>query len=81
MTSTWKMGYDKDSGKKEDYYKILEKVLAEYGLEIFDITENIPEKSKIRCRRTFPWRIWIMLREYMEPDGQQKWRNGFVIIL
>lgn len=23
LTSTWKMGYDKDSGKKEDYYKVL----------------------------------------------------------
>lgn len=23
LISTWKMGYDKDSGKKEDYYKIL----------------------------------------------------------
>lgn len=23
LTSTWKMGYDKDSGNKEDYYKVL----------------------------------------------------------
>lgn len=46
LTSTWKMGYDKDSGKKENYYRVLENILAQYGLEIFDITENIPEKIK-----------------------------------
>ena len=53
LTSTWKMGYDKDSGKKEDYYKILEKVLTEYGLEIFDITDDIPEKIKNPLPQTF----------------------------
>ena len=53
LTSTWKMGYDKDSGKKEDYYNILEKVLTEYGLEIFDITDDIPEKNKNPLPQTF----------------------------
>ena len=81
LTSTWKMGYDKDSGKKEDYYKVLENILAQYGLEIFDITDDIPEKIKNPLPQNFPWKIWIRLREYMEPDGQQKWRNGFGIIL
>ena len=46
LISTWKMGYDKDSGKKEDYYRVLENILAQYGLEIFDITDDIPEKIK-----------------------------------
>ena len=38
LTSTWKNGYDRQSGKKDDYYIVLENVLAEYDLEIYDIT-------------------------------------------
>lgn len=53
LTSTWKMGYDKDSGKKEDYYRVLENILAQYGLEIFDITDDIPEKIKNPLPQTF----------------------------
>ena len=53
LISTWKMGYDKDSGKKEDYYKVLENILAQYGLEIFDITDDIPEKIKEPLPQTF----------------------------
>lgn len=44
LTSTWKDGYDKGSGEKDDYYVVLESVLAEQGLEIYDITDNIPEE-------------------------------------
>lgn len=53
LTSTWKMGYDKDSGKKEDYYKVLENILMQYDLEIFDITDDIPEKIKNPLPQTF----------------------------
>lgn len=53
LTSTWKMGYDKDSGKKEDYFKVLEDILVQYGLEIFDITDDIPEKIKNPLPQTF----------------------------
>lgn len=53
LISTWKMGYDKDSGKKEDYYRVLENILAQYGLEIFDITDDIPEKIKGSLPQTF----------------------------
>ena len=53
LTSTWKMGYDKDSGKKEDYYRVLENILAQYGLDIFDITDDIPEKIKNPLPQTF----------------------------
>lgn len=53
LTSTWKMGYDKDSGKKEDYYKVLESILMQYNLEIFDITDDIPEKIKEPLPQTF----------------------------
>lgn len=44
LTSTWKDGWDKEAGTKEDCYVILENVLAEYGLEIYDITDDIPEE-------------------------------------
>lgn len=44
LTSTWKDGYDKKEEAKEDYYVILENALAEYGLEIYDITDDIPEE-------------------------------------
>lgn len=44
LTSTWKDGWNKENGTKEDYYVILENVLAEYGFEIYDITDNIPEE-------------------------------------
>ena len=42
--STWKDGYDRQSGKKDDYYVVLEHVLAEHDLKIYDITDNIPEE-------------------------------------
>lgn len=44
LISTWKDGYDRQSGQKDDYYVVLENVLAEYDLEIYDITDNIPEE-------------------------------------
>ena len=44
LTSTWKDGYDRQSGKKDDYYVVLEHVLAEHDLKIYDITDNIPEE-------------------------------------
>ena len=44
LISTWKDGYDRQSGQKDDYYVVLENVLAEHGLEIYDITDNIPEE-------------------------------------
>ena len=44
LTSTWKDGYDRQSGKKDDYYVVLERVLAEHDLKIYDITDNIPEE-------------------------------------
>mgnify|MGYP002601583913 FL=1 len=44
LTSTWKNGYDRQSGKKDDYYVVLEHVLAEHDLKIYDITDNIPEE-------------------------------------
>ncbi len=44
LTSTWKDGYDKKEEAKEDYYVILENALVEYGLEIYDITDDIPEE-------------------------------------
>lgn len=45
LTSTWKAGFDKKTGKKAEYYMILERSLEEYGLKIFDITEEIPVKN------------------------------------
>ena len=35
LTSTWKDGYDRQSGKKDDYYVVLEHVLAEHDLKIY----------------------------------------------
>ncbi len=35
LTSTWKAGFDKKTGKKAEYYMILERSLEEYGLKIF----------------------------------------------
>lgn len=57
LTSTWKDGWDKENGTKEDYYVILENVLAKYGLEIYDITscaKNACDFSRERnWRRVF----------------------------
>ncbi|WP_242837926.1 HAD domain-containing protein [Lacrimispora indolis] len=44
LSSSWKSGYDKKTGKKRNYYKVLEGLLNKNGLEIFDITDNIPSK-------------------------------------
>jgi hypothetical protein len=41
LSSSWKTGYNKNTGDKREYYKVLESCLAEYGLEITDLTEDI----------------------------------------
>jgi len=35
LTSTWKDGYDRQSGKKDDYYVVLEHVLAEHDVNYY----------------------------------------------
>ena len=46
LTSTWKDGYNKKTGEKDVYFRILEQVLEEYGLSIYDITDHIPAKTQ-----------------------------------
>lgn len=40
LTSTWKDGYDRQSGKKDDYYVVLEHVLAEHDLKIYQLWQS-----------------------------------------
>lgn len=46
LTSTWKDGYNKDTGEKDDYYKVLEHLMLEHGLQIYDITDKIPALTR-----------------------------------
>lgn len=46
LTSTWKDGYNKKTGEKDEYFKILEQVLEEYELSIYDITDHIPSRTQ-----------------------------------
>ena len=45
LSSTWKSGYNKITKEKRYYYIILEEQLARHGLEIYDITDDIPAES------------------------------------
>lgn len=41
LSSSWKIGYDKETGVKRKYYQVLENTLNKYGLQIFDLTDDI----------------------------------------
>lgn len=46
LISTWKDGYNKKTGEKDEYFKVLEQVLKKYGLTIYDITDHIPAQTQ-----------------------------------
>lgn len=41
LSSSWKYGYDRISGEKQHFYRVLEEQLDKCGLKIFDITPDI----------------------------------------
>ncbi|WP_099467832.1 HAD domain-containing protein [Konateibacter massiliensis] len=42
LSSSWKVGFEKETGIKRRFYQVLESVLNDFGLKIFDVTPDIP---------------------------------------
>lgn len=62
LSSSWRLSYNKSTGKKDWDYILLEKCLEEEGVNIYDITTRISFNSSLGWRRTRPLEIldWVI---------------------
>ena len=80
LTSSWKEGYNKQTGEKKWYYRILEATLAEFGLSIYDTTNYIRFEDVGLWRRERPleiidWAIDKTIDNYVILDDDD-WEYG-----
>ena len=72
LSSSWKLGYNKKTGEKRNFYKILENCLRDYNLEIYDITDNLPCGSKIICTEPLSFEQLISIPlDYGDGRGEE----------
>ena len=73
VSSTWRMGQDKDGKSIPDSYKYLQEKLDEHGLEIFDDTPFIKWGGNGRFRRGREIAGWLY-------DNREKNITGYVVL-
>lgn len=81
LSSSWKSGYNKETGKKMRFYQALERELAKENLFIYDITDNIPGELE-RLKPEMTWKEITSLNTKHgtgRPAEIEKWLNTHLV--